>query len=357
MTQGTRARRGLALRSTTGMVALGLLLALLSSSVTLAAPAATSAQALSNAQAAAAWSKFAFKDGAASTVLLARDDDFADALTSGSVQGALNAPLLLTNRAKLSPEASAEIKRLGAKRVIIMGGTQAVSQEVENEVKALKLPTERVGGATPTETAVAVAAKFFPTASSAVIVPSQGIADSLAAGAFAAQKKMPILLTESSKLSGPTEQYLTGASPQGSKLKTFLIAGGTSAVSQAVADQLAAVKAPALGAGEKAQVTRVSGPNRFATAVALNKALGFADAKASPRIILIEGQAANAWANGLPSAAEASRGAAVVLTSGDTLPPESKAFLDGGSKTPLVCGPGVSKTGCEGAGKLLGLTS
>lgn len=352
MTQGAWSRRRPAPRSTTWVAVLGLLLALAPWSAVSAAPAAV----LTNVQAAIAWSRFTFTNGTAPTALLARDDSFADALTSGSVQGALNAPLLLTNRSKLSPETATELKRLGAKRVIIIGGAQSVSPGVEGEAKALNLTTERVGGATPAETAVAVAAKFFPNASTAVVAPvaPQVSADLLAASTFAAQKKTPILLTETAKLSAATEQYLQGTSPQGSKLQSFVIAGGDSVVSPAVADALAGFK-PAGGTGfEKAEVVRVSGPNRFATAVAFAKQLGYADAKAAPRVILLQGQGTT-WANGLASAAQAGKGAATVLINGDTLPPESATFLNGGSKTPLVCGPAISKNACDGAGKLLGL--
>lgn len=351
MTQATWSRRRPAPRSMTWIAVLGLLLALAPWGAASAAPAAV----LTNVQAAIAWSRFTFTNGTASTALLARDDSFADALTSGSVQGALNAPLLLTNRSKLSPETATELKRLGAKRVIIIGGTQGVSPGVEAETKALKLTTERVGGATPAETAVAVAAKFFPSASTAVVAPaSSQFADSLAASTFAAQKKTPILLTETAKLSAATEQYLQGASPQGSKLQSFVIAGSDSVVSPAVADALAGIK-PAGGTGfENAEVIRVSGPNHFATAVEFAKQLGYADAKAAPRVILLQGQGTT-WANGLASAAQAGNGAATVLINGDTLPPESATFLDGGSKTPLICGPAISKNACDGAGKLLGL--
>lgn len=351
MIQGTRSYRGPVLRSMTWVVAMGMLLVLAPGSAAFAAPAAVN----SNVQAAMMWSKFTFTNGTAATVLLARDDDFTDALTSGSVQGALNAPLLLTNTTKLSPEATTELKRLGAKRVIILGGTQGVSQAVEAEVKALELATERVGGATPAETAVAVAARFFPNASNAVIAPVSAQADSAGASAFAAQRKIPILFTETSKLSAATAQYLEGTSPQGSKLEGFVIAGGDTAVSPAVADALAALKAPGLVGDEKVQVARVSGRNRFATVVAFDKQLGYVDANAAPRVILLQGQG-TIWANGLASAAQAGKGAATVLTNGDTLPAESATFLGGGSKTPLVCGPGVSRPTCDSAGKMLGLT-
>ncbi|MGH8904396.1 MAG: cell wall-binding repeat-containing protein [Egibacteraceae bacterium] len=335
----------------TWVVAMGLLLALAPASAASAAPAAVNG----NVHAAVTWSKFVFANGTAATVLLARDDDPADALTSGSIQGVLNAPLLLTNTTKLSPETATELKRLGAKRVIILGGTQGVSQPVEAEVKALGLATERVGGATPVETAVAVAARFFPNASNAVIAPVSSQGDSFGASTFAAQRNIPILLTETSKLSTATEQYLEGASPQGSKLEGFVIAGGDAAVSPAVADALAALEAPGLVGDEKVQVARVSGQNRFATVVEFDKQLGYADANAAPRVILLQGQGTT-WANGLASAAQAGKGAATVLTNGDTLPAESATFLNGGSKTPLVCGPGVSRPTCDSAGKMLGLT-
>src|SRR5205809_1596734 len=89
-----------------------------------------------NISAAIAWSKFDHEDGTAPTALLARDDVFADSLSSGGAQGALPAPLLLTKSNSLDPRVSAELKRLGTRRAYILGGPGAISAGVESAVQS-----------------------------------------------------------------------------------------------------------------------------------------------------------------------------------------------------------------------------
>jgi putative cell wall-binding protein len=123
-------------------------------------------------EAALAWSRYAVPDGGAPTVLLARDDDFADALASGGMQGALRAPLLLTPSAQLDPRVDAELDRVGAERVVILGGRAAVSAEVERSL---------------TDSGRSVARAFGDPAD-----PTRGFADSLGAGALSATTGWPL---------------------------------------------------------------------------------------------------------------------------------------------------------------------
>ncbi|MBR7007096.1 MAG: leucine-rich repeat protein, partial [Ruminococcus sp.] len=72
-------------------------------------------------------SKAGFPDGS-DTVVLAYGLNYADALAGVSLAKAKNAPILLTNLKTLPAETLAEIKRLKAKNVIILGGTGAVGK-------------------------------------------------------------------------------------------------------------------------------------------------------------------------------------------------------------------------------------
>ena len=301
----------------------------------------------SNVEAAIAYSAATYADGAAPIVLLARDDDFADALTSGSAQGVLDAPLLLTAPNVLSPQTAAELERLAPDEVRIIGGNQAVSPAVETALQGLGYRTSRYFGSDRVGTAVAVAETLFPNATSAVVArafagedPTQAFADAIAAGAFAAASGKPVLLTDTAALSGATADYVNG-----SLLETALIVGGLLAVSEAAEAELE-------DAG--VAVTRAAGASRAATAVALNAELGYATAVDADRVLLVEGAGADAWASGLTIGAQAGNGAATVLSNGGSLYAETTAFLGTDADVPLICGPRVDSSACDAASDALG---
>ncbi|CAN5164209.1 hypothetical protein BH23ACT9_BH23ACT9_35540 [soil metagenome] len=301
--------------------------------------------------AALAWSGVTFADGAGSEVLLARDDVFADALASGGAQGQLGAPLLLTDSEALDPRVVEELQRLGAGRVTLLGGLDALSAGVEAEVTALGYDTDRLQGLTRLETAIDIAETLYPNATTAIIARAFGsdgddtraFADSLAAGAFSVATATPLLLTEGDSLSSATRAHLAA-----STVETVTVAGGTDAVSQAVVADLE---------GLGLEVTRVAGANRFETAVALAQALGIPDASQAAAVVLIDGTRPDAWASGFPAALQAVSGStAVVLADGDTLPPATRSFLEPAQgSTPLLCGPFVTATACDEASQALDL--
>jgi putative cell wall-binding protein len=322
-----------------------------------------------NTQAAIAYSSATFADGAATTVLLARDDDFADSLTSGSLQGLLDAPLLLTNSDVLSPDTMAEIQRLDPDLVLIMGGDDAVSPTVEQNLQSMGRTTDRVFGATRIETATTVAARFFGDATVALVArgfgdeqdPSRAFADSITAGNFSAASEIPILLTATEALSPPTQTYIAGSS-----IEAAHIVGGTDAVSQPVEASLNAIDVSDNnpdGPGDPADpadaapgfvTTRQAGITRADTAVKLNNELGYASAAEPPRVILIESRRPDAWASGLTAAVQAGNGAATVLADGPGLFQETQAFLGMGAGTDLICGPRVADSACDAASTALG---
>jgi len=325
-----------------------------------------------NTQAAIAWSSNTFADDAAPTVLLARDDDFADSLTSGSLQGLLEAPLLLTNSQVLSPDTMAEIQRLGPEFVLIMGGNEAVSPAVEQQLNAMGIDTDRVFGATRVETSVEVARRFLPIATQTLVArafsnddqvdPSRAFADSITAGNFSAQTRIPILLTATEQLSAPVQTYVAG-----SAIETALVVGGVEAVSNQAQASLAAINvasgnpdgpgdpaAQEAAASDTVVTTRFAGAARDVTAVLLDAELGFDSAADAPRIILIESRSPDAWASGLPAAVQAGNGVATVLTDGAELFDATRLFLGTGADVPLICGPDVPDSACDEASRLLG---
>lgn len=295
-------------------------------------------QAADNVHAALAWASL-FADGSAPTVLLARDDVFADALASGSVQGLADAPLLLTPTDSLDDRVAAELERLGAQRVVIFGGVVAVSAAVEQRLRDLGYEVDRVFGETRIQTAVHAAETSFPDARAAILArafgpdggdPTAAFADSLAAGGAAAREAIPILLSATGELSRETQEYLA----QSSISRIFLV-GGEDALSQAVEDALVAMGI---------EVIRVAGPTRFDTALIIAYDLF----PAGPELVLLlEGQAPDAWASGF-AAASAAESAAILLSNGDDLPNATLELISQG--VPVLCGPLTSQVACERAG-------
>lgn len=122
----------------------------------------------------------------AGIVVLARADDFPDALAAGPLAGVVDGPILLTPSDALDPRVASEIRRLKANRVYLIGGTAALSAAVETSVAALATAA-RLDGRNRFETALAVAdeAATFREAGPAfgigAIVNGRSFPDALAA--------------------------------------------------------------------------------------------------------------------------------------------------------------------------------
>jgi putative cell wall-binding protein len=289
--------------------------------------------------------------------LLARDDLFADGLTTGALQGAFDAPLLLTTSGELDRRTAGELGRLGVSRVVVVGGDGAISPIVLQKLEIAGLEVDRISGATRIETSAAALAATASDATTAVLTraysstadDAQAYADLLAVSPWAAQNRWPVLLTQSEVLTPTIRQAIADSS-----LQEIIIIGGTSAVSQAVQDELV---------GMGLTVRRVAGATRYATAVAVAAERGFLDSGDTEHLVLAEGGAVrgDVWAPGFAAAAYGARNdAPVLLTDRAGLPPETLQFLvDGlvdnvtGGPPAAVCASFVDPVACTAAGLLL----
>lgn len=185
----------------------------------------------------------------------------------------------------------------------------------------------RMHGETRVETAVVTAKTQFATGANEVVLARADVAaDSVSAAPLARSIGAPILLTQSDTLHPATEAELKRLGA-----KTVYLMGGHVALSPKVE---AAVKA--LGV----EITRVAGVNRAATAVATAEILGAKDPKLG--VLVTDG---NDWQTALIAApAAAKHKDAVLLTAGEVMPPETKAYLDAHQRTRLtVVGNGPAK--------------
>ncbi|MBS4022242.1 MAG: cell wall-binding repeat-containing protein [Dethiobacter sp.] len=189
----------------------------------------------------------------AGTVILARSDHFADALAGTVLAAKYNAPVLLTSTAAVSSDVKDELARLKPTRVIILGGENAVSAAVENELKQL-YAVERIAGADRFETAAKIAEAIGPS-TEAVVVNGLDFADALSVSAYAGSQGIPILLIRKDSVPAVT---LAALNSRG--VKNVTVVGGAAAVSDAVLQALPGTK------------SRLAGSDRYATAVEVAKA-------------------------------------------------------------------------------------
>ena len=277
-------------------------------------------------------------------VLLARDDVFADALGAGAAQGLLQAPLLLTDGDVLDGRVRAELVRLGAERVHLLGGEAAVSPAVEQALVDLGYAVSRLAGEERIATALAVADASLAAAAAAgtevttaVIARADGpgtaaFVDALGAGALGVSMDAPVLLTATDGLSPATAAWL-----EASTLTDVVVAGGESAVSAVVEADLRA-----LGLG----VTRAGGPTRFETAVELARAAGHESGADVDTIVLVDGTAPDGWTAGFTATSQAmGRDAVVLPVAGESVPTPVAEWLGDGTGE-VVCALAVDVGAC-----------
>jgi putative cell wall-binding protein len=175
------------------------------------------------------------------TAFLATGEGFADALAAGPASYEHHLPILLTTSGTLSPAARQGITDLGIQKVVILGGTAAVSAAVETQVKAINgvSTVERLGGVDRTATATKVAQWAIDnvgfTTTHVNLARGDRFADALAGGPHGGREKAVTLLANSpSALDASSNANTTFLNSHASTLESGHIFGGTAAISDAV---------------------------------------------------------------------------------------------------------------------------
>ena len=295
-------------------------------------------------------------------VLLARDDTFPDALASSSLQ--TWGPLLYTPTASLDPRTAAEIERLNASAVWILGGETAVSPAVEEDLRTRGYDVARYSGPTRIDTAVEIAEEFslgtpefpqtevklaraFPIPGSD---PTAAFVDSLAIGTrISFESTHPVLLSHTEALSPATASFLERVRDlQQAEVDTAYIAGGPAALSDRVLTDTDARVGSAV---------RLAGADRFETAVRIAEQQERDDEVSA--VIVGDGTRPDSWA---PGFAAASIGGlfhtVMVLVDGESLPGSTRAYLESfdgnrGGTYGVICLPYVTTAACDAASEAL----
>jgi len=259
---------------------------------------------------AAAVSRSSFSGGA-DTVYIATGAAYADALAAGPAAVRNGGPVLLVERDRLPDATRTEVQRLRPRRIVLLGGTQAIGAAVEEELARMANGLDRIKGSDRYATAAAVSAAHFAADVPVVYVSSgEGFADALSGGAAAATQRGPVLLVRPDSIPSSSAEELRRLGPA-----RIVVLGGTKAVSEAVATQLRAYTTGG--------VHRVSGSTRYATSAAVSR---YAFASRVSTVYIATGESFPDALAGVPAAGAA--GSPLLLVQPDRLPQEVAGELD-----------------------------
>ena len=199
-------------------------------------------------------------------VIIVRSDIFPDSMTASVLARLKDAPILLNPTGQLDSRVAAEIKRLGATEIIIVGGTDSISARVRDELRAYDSDNdvERIGGKDRYETSELVARKVISITgnkNTAVVASGQVFPDALTVGTFASRDGYPILLVKKDIVPSQIERVIKDLD-----IDKVYIAGGTDTISKRVEAKLPRV------------IERMAGRDRYETSVAIARSK-FKDSK------------------------------------------------------------------------------
>lgn len=160
--------------------------------------------------------------------------DYPDALGGVPAAAGEGGPILLVRPSALPDATRTELERLQPQRIVVLGGTSAVSSDVETALGAYGDVVERRSGVDRYETAVAVSrASFGPAADHVYIATGANFPDGLAAGPAAAAAPGPLLLVRDTSLPASVRAELLRLTPT-----RVTILGGMSAINESVRDEI-----------------------------------------------------------------------------------------------------------------------
>lgn len=193
----------------------------------------------------------------ANTVIIARSDEYPDSLTASPLAKKLNAPILLTSKNELEEPVKAELRRLNATNIIIVGGVNSISTKVEKSLRQYDKDIERIAGHSRYETSAAIAERLLKLSKkqTAIIASGENFADALTAGAYAAKQEYPILLVQKTTVDTQITKVLN------KYINKTIIAGGVNSVSEKVKKDL------------PKNTERIAGRSRYDTAAQIAKKL------------------------------------------------------------------------------------
>ncbi|MGM7721744.1 SpoIID/LytB domain-containing protein [Metabacillus sp. Hm71] len=169
-------------------------------------------------------------------LFVASGENFADALAGSSVAAINKYAIVLTKKDELPKVSKDFVSAHASKSSFVLGGGNAVSNTVFNQVRGINPATTRLSGTDRYETLAKILERFKQSFTGSEVLYSTGLnfPDALTSSSLAGAKKAPLILV-GAELSDTLQPFLTGYKDQVEKISVL---GGTGAVSQAKIEQL-----------------------------------------------------------------------------------------------------------------------
>ncbi len=256
--------------------------------------------------------------------VLSRADVFADSL-GGAALAAGQAPVLFTDAPSatepnpgLRPSVRVELDRVLApgSTVYVLGGTAAVSQSVENELRSAGYTVRRLFGPDRFATATAIAREVVArhgTPDKVAIAYGYNWPDAVTGGAAAGRNGFPVVLVQKDAIPAATRDFLATV-PGAARV----VLGGSAVVSEGLVSELDA--------------DRIAGQTR--TGTALGVATDLFGAPGSD-VVVLHGWDEHSWARALAMSSYSVRKGAPQLLVANTTPEDTRAWLAGKKLHPV----------------------
>jgi len=163
--------------------------------------------------------------------ILVSGENFPDALVAASVAQQYAAPILLSQKHCLPKVTKHMLIDLHVKNVILIGGSEVLSGQLNEELLNMGIKTGQLAGDDRYETSIVVANQFSDI-SEVVITTGGDFADALSIAAIAAYKNMPIILVPNHNIGNDTQAFIE----KNNITKTYVI-GNTEIICDNVAKQ------------------------------------------------------------------------------------------------------------------------
>ncbi|WP_052144751.1 S8 family serine peptidase [Halalkalibacter okhensis] len=184
--------------------------------------------------------------------VLASNQSFPDSLAASALANELDAPILLTSPRKVDEQTIRTLKSYNVSDVVVLGGTVAIPDSIVKELEKEGLSVTRLRGPNRYSTAVELNNYIAEKNGEVIIANGRNFPDALAVSTYAAKLGIPIVFVEDDQIPAETAEFLAKYD-----FSQSYVVGGTAVVSSKVLNQLPNPK-------------RISGPNRYETAIAIN---------------------------------------------------------------------------------------
>lgn len=168
-------------------------------------------------------------------VILVNSKSIPDMLCATSLASQKNCPILLVKENTIGKITEEELKRLNVNTAYIIGGTNIVSSNVEEELNSINIGIKRISGKDRYETSIKIADTINQSIKIEKVVlvnGEKGVSDSVSISSVAGNRNMPIILTKQETL-GQAKEWLIDKN-----IKESYIIGGEDCISENIEKSL-----------------------------------------------------------------------------------------------------------------------